>query len=287
MGWRGVTRSLIAASRAADRAREKRARIVHRAQDKLEKDSDRMESEIRRELGRVSELEQKLRARPISYGQLEYNPKDGTWTSRQFGDNTGQVTWSFRVKLPTDSYGDGLITEKGRDYELISIAVTRWFVLMAFRVTDAHSGRATKLLNKTNPGNNKVFLVADGVAIRAIDGNLDIDVPTGASFVAAVAFPTPSGAPQNISVEFMLKEGPARIEYLRIPVSAFDIARTQESLLLAVEKKINEAMQKTRSTIASCKEELAGMETQSTDYSWILWVVGIIVVLAIIVSNSK
>lgn len=195
MGWRGVTRSLVAASRAAERERVRRVNALERIQSQVDRVEYGLDSELARDLDKVARAEKKLANSPISSGGVRYQPADDQWALKPLSDETGKVTWSAQIAFKSAATSSGVVArDNGRTYELIAVAVTRWCVLVAFRVGNTMgSARPTKLLNRTNSINNKVFMIADGVSQRALDGDLDAQIPTDSSAVAVVAFALPSG----------------------------------------------------------------------------------------------
>jgi hypothetical protein len=162
---------------------------------------------------------------------------------------------------------------------MAAVAVTRWCALIAFRVTSLSGDRPTKLLNKTNPANNKVFLITDGVPNQALDGDLDAQIPTDSSVVAIAAFPLPAGEPSELSIEFLFKAGAVRIPLPSLAPTTFAEARTAPTLVDIVKAKLTEATAETRAEIAATRTEL---EKRASSSSALVWVVVIVLVLFLI-----
>ena len=277
MGWRGVTRSLIAASRAAERNRTRHSNAVHRASNTIDKASSRLESEIAREIERVLQLETKMVAKPITFGELTYSPVTNDWSSKRFADNTGAIKWSFALKFSVDAAIHGTLDNGGQVYELMAMAATKYGVLLAFKITGAADGRPTKLLNKTSPAANKVFLIADGAAHRAIDGDVSSQVPIGSSLIATIAFPLPPGEPADLSFEFALKAGPYRFKVPHLPPDTFLTARNGPSLVDTLKTELNNATADARTNLDSARSSLQRKSGSGAFWLLVLILVGLVV----------
>lgn len=285
MGWRGVTRSLVAASRAAERDRVKRANAIERAQRQVDRVADNLDSELARDLDKVARAEQKLTSKPVTLGGASYQPADDQWSLKRLADETGKLTWSAQITFKSDATSSGTVAaDRGRTYELIAVAITRWCVLAAFRVSSTGDARPTRLLNKTNPTANKVFLISDGSSQQAMDGDLDAQIAIDSSTIAVVAFPSPSGEPSELSIEFQFRDGASRISLPSLAPQTFAKARTAPTLVDIVRSKLTEATTETRSEIAATRAKLE--ERSSSSGSW-AWVVLVLIVLVLIGALSS
>lgn len=277
MGWRGVTRSLVAASRAAERDRIKRANAIERAQRQVDRVADSLDSELARDLDKVARAEQKLTSKPVTLGGASYQPADDQWSLKRLADETGKLTWSAQITFKSDATSSGsVVSDRGRTYEFVALAATRWCVLVAFRVSSTSDERPTKLLGKTNPTANKVFLIADGSSQQAMDGDLDAQIAIDSSSIAVVAFPSPSGEPAELSIEFHFKDGASRISLPTLAPQTLTNARIAPTLVDIVKAKLGEATASTRSEIEATRAEL--QERASSSGAWV-WIALIVLVL--------
>lgn len=279
MGWRGVTRSLIAASRAAERENARRANAINRARRNVDKVSDRLDSEIHRDLEKIGLLDIKMAEKPISFGEIAFRPETNDCYSRQFADNKGAIKWSFALKFTPEVAVSGVVEDGCRTYELTAAVLTRWGIVLAFKISLSGSGRSTKLLSKSNPANNKIFLIADGIAYRAIDGDLDMQLPPGTSNHGVVAFPLPPGEPSDLAVEFVLRGGSSRLQIPAFPDAAFDKARNEPSLVDMVKSEFEKATASTRAEVASAHAELDEKASTGGGWWWVAILVGVIVLI--------
>lgn len=279
MGWRGVTRSLIAASRAAERENARRTNAINRARQNIGRISDRLDSEIRRDLEKVGLLDIKMAEKPITFGEIAFRPDTNDCYSRRFADNKGAIKWSFALKFTPEVAVSGVVEDGCRIYELMAAMLTRWGVVLAFRISVRGSGRSTKLLSKSNPANNKIFLIADGVAYRAIDGDLDTQLPPGTSSHGVVAFPLPPGEPLDLAVDLVLRGGSSRLQIPAFPDAAFDKARNEPSLVDMVKSEFEKATASTRADVASAHAELDEKASAGGGWWWVIVLLGVIVLI--------
>lgn len=284
MGWRGVLRSVAAASRAADRERQRGDRALQRGHDQIDRVVGKLDAEVERDLQKLQRFEEKLRAQPLSASGLRYE-SDGQWVAKQLRDDTGMITWKMDLGIKSDGFsGGGAVADANRTYELVALAATRWGVLTAFRVSVAAVGvpqRPTKLFKRADPGTNRLVLVCNGVLYRALEGQLDRDVPAGASEFALVAFPLPKDASADLSIQFLFKGGGQTLGVRLNDARLFEQAMAEPSVLDQMRSKLAEHTTPLFSKAASVKAELRSRANSGASSGW-FWLLVLIGLLAVI-----
>ncbi len=284
MGWRGVLRSAIAASRATERDRQRRTNAASRAHDRIDRIVDSLETETERDLDKLRRLEEKIHAKPISASGIQYDPETRRWAFKQLGDNTGQLKWTLNLALTSDAISaDSPIIDAGRTYELLAASATRWAVFAAFKVsTNIANGRATKLFNKTNPLANKVLLTSNGVSHRALEGQLDLELPIPGNGIAIIAFPLPDQQITTLTIDFLFKSGSARMTLKVESQTIFTEAAKTASLLEMTRSKISTHTDPIRENARNAKLDIDGSHSSNTGWLWLIVLIGFIVFIAAI-----
>lgn len=285
MGWRGVLRSAVAASRAAERDRQRVERAVERGHDQLDRIVGRLDGEIERDIAKVEAFEERIRAKPLSRGGLECDAAASHWSFKEMADTTGQLKWKVRLEFDSDIIAaNRSITNGDRTYELVGFAATKWGAFAAFRVTTNPSGsRRTKLFSQANATNNKVFLMSNGTAYRAIEGQLDIEVPANSSATALVAFPLPAEQGLDLAIDFVMKSGMDRMQLTPEKASMIADAAQSEGVADGFRKKLSEHTDPLHENAADAEAEL---DRRSSDSGWLAFGAIIIIVLIIIALAS-
>lgn len=287
MGWRGALRSINAASRAAERDRQRRANAARRLHNSVDRVVQSLDSEVERDLARIEAAEERIRAKPLSGSGVSFDPQTQRWIFKEISDRTGQIKWNLRAEFTSDTVqGESAAQDAGRTYELIGLCATRWAVFAAFRIiANANPGRPTKLFNKTNPANNKVVLLVNGVAFRAVEGQLDIDTPSAGDTVALAAFPLPSGPAGDVSIEFLFKSNAQRIRLNCQNVAMFTEASNGPSLLDQFRSKLTAHTTPMKEQATATKAEI-DRKLISRGSAGVLLIVIVIVLVIVAIANS-
>jgi hypothetical protein len=272
----------MAASRAAERDSQRRQRAFQRGHDQIDRIVDRLESEIERDLEKIRKIEARILANPISASGMRYNEQDRRWSLKELADNTGNIKWSLDVNFGADAIAsDTSITNGGRIYDLIAAAATRWAVFVAVRVTAASNGRPTKLFNKRDSTANKVILKSGGVLYRALEGQLDIELPIPGSDVAIVAFPLPKGQAADVAIEFLLKNGTSRMPLRVENASLFAEALTSKTLVEQAREKFEAQTAPVKAQATEVKADLVKKANTGSGMFWVVVIVLIVVVMVV------
>jgi hypothetical protein len=286
MGWRGVLRSMAAASRAAERDRQRREQAVQRAHDQVDKTVDRFDQEVERDVAKIAAIEQKVLAKPLTASGIAYNPETQRWSFKEIVDNTGQLTWKLALEFSSDQVvADKAVADGPRAYELIAFAATRWASYAAFRVSISAVGPATRLFNKTNPANNRVFLTSTGTSHRAIEGQLDVDVPIPGSTIALVAFPPFKSAAVDLSIDFLLKGGTARMQLSAPSQTLFSHAAATPSLVERFRTKMSERVDDVHGQARNTKAKIEKLRNSGSGCLVVLLIVAVVWIVATIVKE--
>lgn len=188
MGWKGFLRSASASGRRVQRESESRSKRTAKASDKLDRIEERLDQEVSRDMDRVRQFEAALRERPISAGGLKYEVQDSKWNFKPLSDQTGELRWSLGVSFASDPAEFGPPLEfAGVKLSPTAIAVTTYGVYLAF-VRQGAAKRSAKLLYRSEPARNRIYLSVDGRNLRALEGTLDAPDVDGN---VIVAFPLP------------------------------------------------------------------------------------------------
>ena len=124
MGWKGVLRSAAAASRAAERNRNRLANAGHRAREHVDRVVNGLDDEINRDLEQVAKFESQILAKPLTAGGVEYHSDTGQWTFKELADTTGQLKWSLTLEFDSDPVSAvDTIVDGGCRYALRAMAV--------------------------------------------------------------------------------------------------------------------------------------------------------------------
>lgn len=285
MGWRGVLRSAVAASRAAERDRQRVQRAVERGHDQLDRIVGRLDAETQRDIAKVEAFEQRIRAKPLSRSGLVCDTIASRWSFKEAADNTGQLKWKVKLEFASDAVvADRSIVNGNRTYEFVGFAATKWGAFAAFRVIANLSGdRSVKLFSQANPVNNKVFLVSNGTTYRAVEGQLDIDVPDGSSATALVAFPLPADQGPDLAIEFVMKSRTDRMRLMAEKTSMITDAHQSEGVADGFRKKLSEHTDPLYRDAADTKAEL---DRPRSDSGW-LGLGAILLILVIIIAIAS
>ena len=175
MGWRGVLRSAGAAARRAERESQRRASHVHRLHQKAESLVGRLSQEAQRDLRKVEAFEEKIMQAPIRTLNLRYD-EQGQWICQPLVDHTGDIHFSIGPGFASDpvAFSPRSIEFDGRIIAPLACCLSRYATLVAFSIaTSSPSQKRRRLVNKTNPENGSVVLVAGDQAFYAFDGSVD------------------------------------------------------------------------------------------------------------------
>jgi hypothetical protein len=278
-------RSVAAASRAAEKDRQRSLRAAHKANSQIDQLVDRIDNEIGGDLEKLRKIEKKIIENPLSAGGVSFDEIGEDWQFKEIADDTGALTWSFRLKFSSDNGGTNQSVENGgRTYSLAAIAATRWGVYAAFRMTATSSRRPAKLFNKRDRTANKVFLKCDGTLYRAIEGQLDVEIPVSSSQTVLVAFPLPRGTPTEISVEFVLKD---ESRSMALHLSDREIFATASNEMSLVDRLRGQFEAKGDTVKTQAAEAKAQIERRSKTGAGTLWIVVIVVVMLLIYLSSR
>jgi hypothetical protein len=238
MGWKGVLRSAVAASRAAERERNRRNHALQRGVEKIDRIVDQLETEIDRDLSKVQKIEARIIERPISASGVRFDHQERRWHFKEIRDDTGTVNWGLTIEFGrSEASAIGLVEDGGRTYEFVALAATRWAVFVAFRITTTSTEKSTKLFNKRDSSANRVMLKNNGVFYRALEGQLDIELPIPGSAIGLAAFPVPTEMASDVSFEFLLKRRSASIPLQISEIDLFTRAAQSPSLAAQVQEK--------------------------------------------------
>lgn len=242
---------------------------------------NKLDSEMERDLNKVAQLEEKIFAKPVSFGEAKYDPKSDMWKFRTLVNDTGQLKWKLDVSFRSDATTSGAIVNDGkRTYELIAIAITRWGVLLAFQISDDGQSKSTKLFNKTDPLKNKVFTNIGDKAFQAIDGNLDLELSSATPATGVAAFPLFVNSNSEMFIEFNFKSGPKRLKLPLMSESAFTSARNNPSLTDMLRSKFAERTHQVRSEADRTKAQIE--ESLKPGNGWFILIILAVIFLMVI-----
>lgn len=283
MGWRGVLRSAVAASRAADRDSQRRARAVQRGHDRIDRLMDGLDTEVERDLERLRKFEEKIYIKPLSASGISYDPRTRGWAFKPLRDDTGKLKWSLDLELQSEGTpSSGSATEAGRTFEVIEVTATRWAVFVACRISTAFDGgKCTKLFNKTNPSANRLTLVSGGVRYRALEGQLDMDIPIPGEDIALVAFPLPKVCGDDLAIEFLFKSGASRIPVAVASRAAFSDAANMPSLVDRMREQLTAHTNPLRQHASRTKEEIAQAASSGGGAMALIIVLGVVFLMIV------
>jgi hypothetical protein len=252
MGWKGFIRSASAASRRAQRETESRSRKIAKASDKLDRIEERLDHEVARDMDRVRQFEAALRERPISAGALKYEVRDSKWNFKPLSDQTGELRWSLGVSFASDSANFGTPLEfSGVKLLPTSIAVTTYGVYVAF-VRQGTAKRSAKLLYRSEPARNRIYLSVDGKNFRALEGTLDSPDIDGN---VIVAFPLPQSDASVGEIRISDDGAPISMQ-VRLSESWSSLAGRTQSIVDQFEAQANQAFAGHRKQIEQVRGKL-------------------------------
>jgi len=263
MGLRGFLRSASAASRAAERGRQRLSNAAARAHERVDRVVDRLDTELERDVQKIEQLQKRFHSKPTSATGVKYDAARDEWKFDTIHDDKGDIHWSFSIEATSDRIRfSAPIKETQRQYELKAICVTRWSLYAAFEVSRcAFEGRSTKLFTKSDPSKNRVFLDVDGVKYQAIEGDLDIQLfgPTPATAIAA--FPLPTGTPYKTYIEFHFNStsSPSRIAVAFDDRALFQKAAASPTLAEIIRGKLESKVATVRAQADETKSEIQRM----------------------------
>lgn len=191
----------------------------------------------------------------------------------------------MKLEFASDAVAaDRSIVNGNRTYQFVGFAATKWGAFAAFRVSASLSGdRSVKLFSQANPVNNKVFLVSNGTTYRAVEGQLDIDVPDGSSATALVAFPLPADQAPDLAIEFVMKSRTDRMRLIAEKTSMITDAHQSEGVADGFRKKLSEHTDPLYRDAADTKAEL---DRRRSDSGW-LGLGAILLILVIIIAIAS
>lgn len=285
MGWRGALRSAIAASRAAERDSQRRARALQRGHDQVDRVVDRLNAEVERDMEKLGRIEERLYVKPLSASGIHYDAETRRWAFEKMGDQTGGLKWSLDLGFPSDSVAATKTVVDGvRSYEFVDLAATRWGVFVAFRVSNVEEGsRPTKLFNKSNPSENRLFLQSGGTRYRALEGQIDKAVPAPGGDIALVAFPLPKSCGDDLAIEFVLRKGTAVVPLTTTNPAIFSEAAAIQSLVDMARERLAGHTDPIREQAKRAKEEVT--RAASSNVGWLTVVVVVLVLILVMASG--
>lgn len=279
MGWRGTLRSAVAVSRAIERDRQRRESAARRSHLQVDRLVGQLNLEIERSLERIQRFEKRIYAHPLTASGVQYDPDTRRWRFTAIPDSAGHLNWKVKIEFTSDAmHVDRSVTDDGRTYELIDVSVTKWAIFAAFRISVTSLGSATKLFSKTAPANNKVFLVSGGTTYRALEGQLDLEVPIPGSMVGLVAFRLPQQQGSELTVDFVFKSGDAQMKVVLGQPTLFADAARSPSLVDMFRHQLEEQTNSVYQKAAEAKTRID--RAGESNLGWLL-IVAIIVVLLV------
>ncbi len=281
MGWRGVLRSANAASRASARNRQRLDNAERRAYAKVNQVVGRLDQEVERDLERMAKFEGQLAIKPITAGGLRFR-EPNQWSFKELSDNTGQLKWAIQAHFKPDAAALGEpVEDQGRVYRLKAIAVTQWGFFRAFTVSEGPNTRGrTKLFNKTNPLSNRVLLVADGKAYRALEGQLDAPLVSPEGEIALVAFPLPPQTTE-LSISFLFKAGIKSIALSLENVAVLSEVLNSQSLVEQLRQAMSEKTMPMYQQASETRAEINRQLERNRGCMGVFAAIGVLVALAI------
>ncbi len=254
MGWKGALRSISAANNRAKRAQERAARTREKASTQIDRIEDRLEVELARDRARVEQFEAKTTARPITAGGLTYDPKADRWAFKQISDDTGAMRWTLNVALSSDrATWSKPIVLGALSLAPCAIAVSAYGVFVAFKCEVSGSNKRPKLLFRSEPTRNRLYLTVGDVNYRAIEGTIDSPDIDG---VGVVAFPLPSSDSLTGEVRLLTDDGTLSTE-VSLQTGWRTLASAEDSLAKLFEKHADAALAETRRQIADTRQKIS------------------------------
>jgi hypothetical protein len=220
-----------------------------------------VDAEFEREMQKVASLEDKIRAKPILASGIQYDTAADSWFMKRFGDEAGTIKWGLRLEFtPANATFGDAVCGGNRTYHLLSVACTKWAVYAAFELSaNTSQEKTTKLLSRTDPTRNRVFLISSSSRLQAIEGTLDLELFGPHPAVGLVAFPVPQGSAKNVSIEFVFKSGPGRIPILFGDEDVFQRESMSDGLVEAVRNLLGTHLASFKGDAEKTKEEIGRM----------------------------
>src|SRR5262249_29260952 len=153
MGWRGFLRSLNAADRARKRQNVRVSNAVNRGQHAIDRILAELDAEIERHVQKVSNLEHKIKEKPVTASGITFDSSSGVWAFKPLRNESGKLTWTATIEVRSNKFRcSGPVDDGNRRYTLVAVAATKWAVFAAMEVKQiSSSGKPTKLFTKSTP----------------------------------------------------------------------------------------------------------------------------------------
>ena len=177
MGWRGFVRSVNASANRQRRASERRGRAIDKLHKKRDGVIEKIDSEVEREIEKVTKWEQKIEANPVKGLSLSYDNNTHEWSTEPLEDNVGIITYTFQPKyttIPAVNFDPPTFTFKDVVITPLALIVSQYFTAIAFEAdaTSKDKDGILKFANLSAPENSSIAIMAS---------NGDTFLPTGTS----------------------------------------------------------------------------------------------------------
>jgi hypothetical protein len=255
MGWKGALRSFSAASNRSKRASEQAERSRDRAGARIDRIEGGIEAELARDRGKVEQFEAKLTARPITSGGLAFDAARSRWSFKALSDETGVMRWTLSVALDSDAATwSGPIAAGSLGLDPHAIAVSTYGVFVAFKRESTGTKKPPKLLYRSDPSRNQLYLTVEGVNYRAIEGTLDSPDIDG---IGIVAFPLPDSDAPNGEIRLQTDAGTVSATVTMAQGGWRSLAAAESSLAKRFEEQADAVLAETRGQIEATRAKIA------------------------------
>lgn len=254
MGWRGVLRSVSAASNRSRRANERAQRVRERAGTKLDAIEDRIDRETARDAEKIRQFEEKIRSRPVSHGALRFDAAERRFSFKPIADDSGALRWTIDIAMTCDAakWSAALIVGP-LTLKPLEICVSEYGVFLALESSRNSDGRAPKLLFKSDPARNRVYLATGGRAYQALEGTIDSPDIDG---TVLLAFPLPRSDAQSGELIVQTEAGKVSVQLELLTAGWNALAAANESVSEKFARQCEEAFASTRGQIAETRQML-------------------------------
>lgn len=207
MGWRGFLRSAAARSRHLEQERERTANRIFRVHRRAESLMSQISEEAERDLRKVETFEEKIYKSPVKTLDLKFNGSD--WNCTPLVDRTGKINFTLAPGLTSDNvtFSPDSIEFEGRTYMPLACCLCPYATFIAFTVKNAPATdvgeKSRRLINKSNPQESAVALLADDEAFFPFDGTIDGPVLTSVKNTRIVAFEPFLKSVQSFQIAFL------------------------------------------------------------------------------------
>lgn len=251
MGWRGVLRSMSAASNRSRRANERAQRALDRAGSKVDAIEGQIDREIARDTEKIRQFEEKIRTKPISHGSLRFNRAERRFVFKSIADDSGALRWTIDISLTCDAaQWSGALVVGTLTLQPLEVCISQYGVVIAMEASRNGDGRPPKLLFKSDPARNRVYLSTGGKVYQALEGTFDSpDIDR----TVLVAFPLPASDAQSGDIIIQTEHGNVHA-HLVLSAGWSALAASNESVSEKFARQCEESLAPTRQQIAETRQ---------------------------------